>query len=99
MKMIPLMAVVAVLIAVSAAANIKRPQNAPQAAPVAQTAPPDRLQGGSGSSEGALWFRSTMTIERPHSPDLLDSPEEINLLGPASQSTAQAQRGTVLRSD
>jgi hypothetical protein len=74
---------------------------APQATPVAQTAPdrPDRVQGRSGSSEGAHWFRSTMTIERPHSPELLDSPEEIDLLGPASQSAVQARRGTVLKPD
>jgi hypothetical protein len=101
MKMIPLMAVVATLIAVNAAANIKRPQNAPQAAPVAQPASdwPDRAQGRSGSSEGAHWFRSTMTIDRRHSAELVDSPEEINLLGPASQSTTQARRGTVLKPD
>jgi hypothetical protein len=74
---------------------------APRAAPVARTAPdrPDRVQGRSGSSEGARWFRSTMTIERRHSPELLDSPEEINLLGPASQSATQARRGTVLKPD
>jgi len=100
MKMIPLM-VVTILIPVSGAANIKRPQNALQAAPVAQTAPgqPDRTQDRGGSSEGAHWFRSAMTIERLHSPELLDSPEEINLLGPASQSASQARRGTVLKPD
>jgi hypothetical protein len=74
---------------------------APQATPVAQTTPdlPDRVRGSSGSSEGVHWFRSTMTIEHRHSPELLDSPEEINLLGPASQSATQARRGTVLKPD
>lgn len=74
---------------------------APQAATVAQTVPdrPDRVQGRSGSSEDAHWLQSTMTIERRRSPELLDSPEEINLLGPASQSATQARRGTVLKPD
>jgi len=101
LAVIPLIAVVAILIDVSAAANIKWRQNAPQAAPVALIAPDrqDRVQGRSGSSEGAHWFRSTMTIERWHSPELLDSPEEIDLLGPASQLTAQVRRGTILKPD
>jgi hypothetical protein len=75
---------------------------APRAAPVAQTAPddgPDRVQGGGGSSEGAHWLRSATTIDRRRSPELVDSPEEINLLGPASQSATQTRRGTVLKPD
>jgi hypothetical protein len=75
---------------------------APRTAPVAQTSPddgPDRVQGRGGSSEGAHWLRSTTTIDCRHSPELVDSPEEINLLGPASQSATQARRGTVLKPD